>query len=232
MAKKNFHVTTTPTDVAVVTFDAVDKMNILTARALKELGDLLDSIAADGKHKGLVFISGRADQFIVGADVNEIEAISTPEQAQASCREVEGILAKFSTLKIPTVAAVHGSCLGGGLELILCCTYRIASDAEITKFALPEIKLGLIPGAGGTQRLPRLIGISTALDIILTGRNYPANKAAKVGLVDAIVPHALLQQIACDYALQQNKATAAATSNKNIKQLLPQIALEKKPTGA
>ena len=233
MAKKNFHLTTTPANVAVVKFDAAGKMNILAAQVLKELEALLDAVAADGNCQGLVFISGREDQFIVGADVKEIEALSTPEQAHAKCREFEGILRKFSQLKIPTVAAVHGPCLGGGLELVLCCTYRIASDAEITKFAAPEIKLGLIPGAGGTQRLPRLVGISTALDIVLTGRNYPARKAAKVGLVDAVVPRTLLEQIACDYALQKKPlaSTTNAKKNKNIKQLLPEIALEKNPLG-
>ena len=233
MAKKNFYLTTTPAHVAIVTFDAVDKMNILAVRVLKELDALLAEVAADGNCQGLVFISGREDQFIVGANVNEIEALSTPEQARANCREFEGILRKFSQLKIPTVAAVHGSCLGGGLELILCCTYRIASDAAITKFAAPEIKLGLIPGAGGTQRLPRLVGISTALDIVLTGRSYPARKAAQVGLVDAVVPRALLEQIACDYALQTKPlaSTASSKKNKNIKQLLPEIALEKNPLG-
>ena len=234
MAKKNFHLSTTPTNVAIVTFDATDKMNMLAEVVLKELSALLDEIAADDKYQGLVFISGKAEQFIVGANINEIESIASAEQAREVCREFEGILRKFSTLKIPTVAAVHGPCLGGGLELILCCTYRLATDADITKFAAPEIKLGLIPGAGGTQRLPRLVGISAALDIILTGRNYPAKKAAKIGLVDAVVPASLLQDIACDYALQGKpnpSSSAAAKKNKNIKQLLPQIALEKNPLG-
>lgn len=230
MAKKNFHLTTTPANVAVVTFDAVDKMNILAEKVLHELAILLDQVASDSSCQGLVFISGREDQFIVGANVNEIEAINTPEQARANCREFEGILRKFSQLKIPTVAAVHGPCLGGGLELVLCCTYRIASSAEITKFAAPEIKLGLIPGAGGTQRLPRLIGLSTALDLVLTGRSYPARKAAKVGLVDAVVPRVQLEQIACDYALQK-KPPASNRKNKNLKQMLPEIALEKNPLG-
>ena len=230
MAKKNFHLTTTDTKVSVVTFDATAKMNMLAAKVLKELAALLDEVASDGNCRGLVFISGKKDQFIVGADVNEIETLNTPEQARDSSREFEGILRKFSQLKIPTVAAIHGPCLGGGLELILCCTYRIASDAEITKFAAPEIKLGLIPGAGGTQRLPRLVGISTALDLILTGRNYPAHKAMKVGLVDAIVPQTMLAQIACDYAVQK-KPPVNTRKKKNLKQVLPEIALQKNPLG-
>ncbi len=233
MAKKNFQLTTTSARVAVVTFDAADKMNILAEKVLQELAALLDAVAAAGDCRGLVFISGREDQFIVGASVDEIEAISTPEQARDNCRAFEGLLRKFSQLKIPTVAAVHGPCLGGGLELILCCSYRVASSAEITKFAAPEIKLGLIPGAGGTQRLPRLVGISTALDIVLTGRSYPARQAAKVGLVDAVVPRARLEEIACDYALQKKPPANMTSSkkNKSIKQLLPEIALEKNPLG-
>lgn len=230
MAKKNFQFTTTSADIAVVTFDATDKMNILSEKVLTELVAVLDEVAAEDSCQGLVFISGRDDQFIVGANVDEIEALSTPEQARDKCRAFESILRKFSQLKIPTVAAVHGPCLGGGLELILCCTYRIASSAEITKFAAPEIKLGLIPGAGGTQRLPRLVGLSPALDIVLTGRNYPARKAAKIGLVDAVVPRSLLQQVACDYALQK-KPPASTKKTKNIKQLLPEMALEKNPLG-
>ncbi len=230
MAKKNFHLTVTDASVAVVTFDSSAKMNILAAEVLKELAALLDEVAAHDEYRGLVFRSGREDQFIVGADVNEIEALSSPAQARDKCREFEGILRKFSRLKIPSVAAVHGPCLGGGLELILCCTYRLASDADITKFSAPEIKLGLIPGAGGTQRLPRLIGIGAALDLVLTGRSYPATKAVKVGLVDAVVPQTMLTQIACDYA-QQKKASVVSRKSRNIKRLLPEIALERNALG-
>ena len=99
---------------------------------------------------------------------------------------------KLANLSVPTVAAIHGDCLGGGLELALACSARIATDSPRTKLALPEVMLGLLPGAGGTRRLPRLIGLPDALDMMLTGRNIRPKKALKLGLVDKVVPQTWL----------------------------------------
>ena len=225
---KNFHIETADDGIKILTFAPKGKMNILSSSVMAELDDILSSLQSDSACKGLVFNSGKDDQFIVGADINEIDAISTAEKAEESCRQMEGILRKFSTFDFATVAAVHGQCLGGGLELILCCTYRLASDAEATGFAAPEIKLGLIPGAGGTQRLPRLIGVIAGLDMILTGRKYGARKAAKVGLVDAVVPVGRLTEIACQYALQGKKAVRSRSYKGRIKEI---FALEKNMLG-
>lgn len=225
----NFQLTDREDKVKVLTFDRQDnKMNILSSAVLLELEKILDDLANDDSCRGLVFISGKTDQFIVGADINEIDNMSTPEEAIRCCQQMEKIISKLASFSFPTVSAVHGQCLGGGLELILCCTYRIASDSLLTKFAAPEIKLGLIPGAGGTQRLPRLIGIIAGLDMILTGRNYLSKKAVRVGLVDAVVPQSILLDVACQYAL---KSGGKKRSPHLIKKLVPQLVLEKNVLG-
>ena len=224
----NFQLTDRADNIKILTFDRQDnKMNILSSVVLLELEKILDDLTNDNTCRGLVFVSGKKSQFIVGADIKEIDAMSTPEEAIRSCQQMEKIISKLASCSFPTVSAVHGPCLGGGLELILCCTYRIASDSSLTKFAAPEIKLGLIPGAGGTQRLPRLIGISAGLDMILTGRNYPSKKAAGVGLVDAVVPETVLLDVACQYALK-NGGKKRPT---HLKKLVPQLVLEKNALG-
>lgn len=224
----NFQLTDREDNLKILTFDRQDnKMNVLSSAVLLELEKILDDLANDDSCRGLIFTSGKDQQFIVGADINEIDAMSTPEEAVRSCQQMEKIINKLSTFSFPTVSAVDGQCLGGGLELILCCTYRVASDSAATKFAAPEIKLGLIPGAGGTQRLPRLIGISAGLDMILTGRNYPSKKAARVGLVDAVVPAAILLDVACQYALKDG-GKKRPTSRKK---LAPRVVLEKTALG-
>ena len=179
----------------VLTLNCKDAVNLLSVKVIEELDQHLNTLANNNACRGLVFTSGKDNNFIAGADVNDITSIATVEDVVACCQRFEGVLRRLSQFDFPTIAAVHGACLGGGLELILCCTYRIASNAPQTKLAVPEIKLGLIPGAGGTQRLPRLIGLPSALDMILTGREYPARKALRVGLIDAAVPkNALLTQ--------------------------------------
>ena len=176
----------------MLTLNCPDAVNLLSIKVVEELEQHLNTLANNSACRGLVFISGKENNFIAGADVNDITSIPTVDEVVECCQRFEGVLCKFSQFKFPTVAAIHGACFGGGLELTLCCTYRIASNASETKLALPEIKLGLIPGAGGTQRLPRLIGLASALDMILTGREYPARKALRVGLIDAAVPANLL----------------------------------------
>ncbi|VFT75846.1 enoyl-CoA hydratase [Klebsiella aerogenes] len=116
-------------------------------------------------------------------------------------------MAEIHGLSIPVIAAIHGACLGGGLELALACHGRICSDDEKTRLGLPEVQLGLLPGSGGTQRLPRLIGVSTALDMMLTGRQLRARQALKAGLVDEVVPQAILLQAAVELALKGRPAS-------------------------
>ena len=130
---------------------------------------------------------------MAGADINELKSIETKEDFEKAVKEGQNILNALEDLPVPVIAAIHGACAGGGCELALACDYRIASEALETKIGLPETKLGLIPGFGGCVRLPKLVGLQSALDVILAGKMLPAKKAFKIGLVDRIVHPAILE---------------------------------------
>jgi 3-hydroxyacyl-CoA dehydrogenase / enoyl-CoA hydratase / 3-hydroxybutyryl-CoA epimerase len=193
-----------PSGVALVTLDLPDsKMNLLGESVMRELNDVLDQVAGDSSVKGLVFISGKDDNFVAGADVKEIKALQNQPSIKAyeAAKMGKMILAKIEALPINTVAAINGICLGGGTELSLACKFRIATNSSKTKIGLPEIQLGFLPGWGGCIRLPRLIGIQEALKIITTGGQVDANKAWTLGLVDEIVAPAELAARAEQVAL-------------------------------
>ncbi|MGC4115398.1 MAG: fatty acid oxidation complex subunit alpha FadJ [Myxococcales bacterium] len=152
--------------------------------------------------KAAVIISGKPDTFIAGADLKMLSAVTTAQDAERLAREGQAAFNRLEQIRFPVVAAIHGACLGGGLELALACTWRIASDDSKTSLGFPEVQLGLLPGAGGTQRAPRLMGVQTALDLILTGKQLKATKALKVGLVDEVVPLPLLKQVAVKRAAE------------------------------
>ena len=141
-----------------------------------------------------MLISGKPDTFIAGADIEEFVALPNQAAAEALSRDGQAMLDRVAAFPKPVVAAIHGACLGGGLELALACHYRIATDHPKTQLGLPEVQLGILPGAGGCQRLPRLIGVRAALDIILAGKSERAAKAFKLGMVDELVPPALLRE--------------------------------------
>ncbi len=173
--------------IALVTFDLPgEKVNKLTLQAMEELDALLDEIATHREIKALVFRSGKEGHFIVGADIAEIRGVTDPAVGERFARKGQSVFGKIEALPFPTVAAIHGPCMGGGMELALACTYRVLSDDQRTALALPEVRLGIIPGFGGTQRLPRLAGLSNALDMILTGKSVYARKARRIGLADEV----------------------------------------------
>src|SRR5262249_7735162 len=180
--------------IALVTIDVPGQpLNTLTEQLIPEMDAVLTRIESDAAVKAVV-ITGKKTGFLAGADLNMLKSFKTPEDAQRASLTGQAQYARIEKSKKPVVAAIHGPALGGGCELLLACHYRVASEqADIGQ---PEVKLGLIPGAGGTQRLPRLIGIRAALDIILQGKSVKANKARKLGLVDEIVPAPILLQIA------------------------------------
>jgi 3-hydroxyacyl-CoA dehydrogenase/enoyl-CoA hydratase/3-hydroxybutyryl-CoA epimerase len=157
-----------------------------------------------------VFISAKADNFIAGADINMIARCHSAQEAEALARQGQQIMAEIHGLSIPVIAAIHGACLGGGLELALACHGRVCSDDDKTRLGLPEVQLGLLPGSGGTQRLPRLIGVSGALEMILTGKQLRPRQALKAGLVDEVVPQTILLQTAIELALKGRPASRAA----------------------
>ncbi|HEY3352682.1 MAG TPA: fatty acid oxidation complex subunit alpha FadJ [Polyangia bacterium] len=176
-------------------------VNALTQRLASELEDRLAELSQNPTVRAVVFVSGKPDSFIVGADLNMLSAVHTMSEGTELSRRGQRAFARVEASPVPVVAAIHGPCLGGGLEAALCCTARVASDDPATVFGTPEVMLGLIPGAGGTQRLPRLIGVAAALDLLLTGRNVKPRAALKLGLVDEIVPKATLFEAARARAL-------------------------------
>ncbi|MDP5134661.1 fatty acid oxidation complex subunit alpha FadJ [Rheinheimera baltica] len=189
--------------IGVITMDiAGESMNVLKAAFADEISSLLSEINANTQLKGLVFISGKADSFIAGADISMLDACHTAAEAEAIGRMGQQMFDQLEQLKIPLVAAIHGPCLGGGLELAMACHARVATSDSKTVMGLPEVQLGLLPGSGGTQRLPRLVGLQKALDMILTGKQLRASQAKKAGLVDEVVPQSILLDAAVQRALK------------------------------
>jgi 3-hydroxyacyl-CoA dehydrogenase/enoyl-CoA hydratase/3-hydroxybutyryl-CoA epimerase len=187
--------------VAVLVFDLPDEpVNKLSARVKSEFEDAFGSIASDESVSAVVVISGKPDIFIAGADIDEFVALRTREEAETLSREGQAMLDGVANFPKPVVVAINGACLGGGLEFALAAHYRVASSHPKTQLGLPEVQLGIIPGAGGCQRLPRLIGLRKALEMILTGRSIRADRARRLGLVDALVPNAILREVAVSAA--------------------------------
>ncbi|MHB1557905.1 MAG: 3-hydroxyacyl-CoA dehydrogenase NAD-binding domain-containing protein [Isosphaeraceae bacterium] len=177
--------------IALVTFDLPDKkVNTLGQAVLRELAGLVAGLARRTDLRGLLFQSGKPGQFIAGADLNDLAMLAyiNAEQAAGALGAGHQIFNGIGALPFPTVALIDGNCMGGGTELALAMDDRIASSAPHTQIALPEVKVGLIPGWGGTQRLPRLVGLNPAIEIITTGEPVPAQKAAAIGLVFDAVP--------------------------------------------
>lgn len=177
--------------IAVLTFDLPDKkVNTLGRAVLAELGGILHSLAVRADLRGLLFRSGKPGQFIAGADLTELAmlAMATKEQASEAVALGHKLFGGFAKMPFPTVALVDGNCMGGGTEMVLAMDDRIVSDASHTKIALPEVKIGLIPGWGGTQRLPRLVGLNPAIEMITTGEAVPAKKAVAIGFAFDAVP--------------------------------------------
>ena len=179
--------------VAIVTFDTPNEsVNKISKAVGWEFEELLQRLDTDEVVKAIVIRSGKPDTFIAGADIDEFVQLRSVEEAVRLSRDGQLLMQRIAESAKPIVAAIHGACLGGGLELALACRYRVASDHAKTMLGLPETQLGLIPGAGGSNRLPRLIGVRAALDIILAGKSERAKKAFQLGLVDEIVPEAIL----------------------------------------
>jgi 3-hydroxyacyl-CoA dehydrogenase/enoyl-CoA hydratase/3-hydroxybutyryl-CoA epimerase len=178
-----------------------EKINKLSSSVMMRLKEVIEELGRSN-YKCAIFISRKNNIFVAGADIEEIKALKTSEDAENACHMGQGIFALLEELKIPTIAAIHGACVGGGCEMILACDYRIATNDNSTKIGLPEVNLGVLPGFGGTQRLPRTIGLQAAFDIILAGKTVPAPKALKVGLIDKCVPKEILESQARLQALE------------------------------
>ncbi|WP_224364610.1 fatty acid oxidation complex subunit alpha FadJ [Hyalangium versicolor] len=194
--------------VAVLTIDQQgESVNTLSPESGEAFTELLGRAEKDPAVKAVIFISGKKDNFVAGAKIDFLQSIQTAAQATEFSRKGQEGFDRLDAFPKPVVAAIHGACLGGGLEWALACDYRVATDSPKTSLGLPEVQLGLLPGAGGTQRLPALIGVQAALDLILAGKTLKPSKAKRLGLVDEVVPVPILRKV----ALQRAQELAAGT---------------------
>jgi len=221
--------------VAIVRMDIPgESMNTLKADFVDTFTSLFDEIENDAEIKAVVFTSGKKDSFIAGADITMLESVSSAEEGEQTARAGHAVMNRVEAFPKPVVAAIHGVALGGGLETALACHARVASDSKKTKLGLPESQLGLLPGAGGTQRLPRLIGVQPALDMMLTGKQVSAKKALKLGLVDDVVPPSILLETAAELALSRigyKPKPESFIEQLRDKDALAEAALTKNPVG-
>jgi 3-hydroxyacyl-CoA dehydrogenase/enoyl-CoA hydratase/3-hydroxybutyryl-CoA epimerase len=198
-----FRLTVEADGLAVLEFDTPgEKVNKYSRPVMLEFDRVLDGLASRTDIQALVLISRKPGIFIAGADVNEIAKAEKGADAEL-VRGPHRTFNKLANLPFPTVAAIDGACVGGGCETVLSMDWRLASDSPKTQIGLPEIKLGILPAWGGTTRLPRMIGLAGALDIILGGKVLDARRAKKAGLVDEVVPAALLEEAARSFALRK-----------------------------
>src|SRR5436190_19130442 len=175
-------------DLAVVWFDYPgEKVNKFSSWVMQEFSGVVDQLAASTDIKRVVVASRKAGVFIAGADITEFTKVTSPEQAKEYTRFGQQTLHRFSKLPMVTVAAINGACVGGGCELALSCDYRVISDDRKAQIGLPETKLGIFPAWGGTTKLPRLIGLPAALDIIRLGKVLDWNRSKRIVLVDVVV---------------------------------------------
>ena len=220
--------------IAVITIDVPgESQNVLKMEFIEELEPVIEQVKSDSSIKGLIIRSGKAGSFIAGADITMFGKANTAEDAEKLSTDGHRIFNKIENLKKPVVAAIHGTCLGGGLELSLACSGRVISDSPKTKIGLPEVQLGVLPGGGGTQRLPRLVGIAPSLDMMLTGKQLFPKQAKKLGLVDEVVPEANLMKAAKKRVsdLRKGKEKKAPISSYFTMKGIQKLVLESNPIG-
>lgn len=193
--------------VGIITIDVPgEKVNTLKAEFAQQICAILQKAQQYPNLKGLVLVSGKSDSFIAGADITMISGCKTAAEASELAQKGQTVMSQIASFSVPVVAAIHGACLGGGLELALACHSRVCSLDDKTQLGLPEVQLGLLPGSGGTQRLPRLIGTPKALDMMLTGRSIRAKQALRMGLVDDAVPYSILLKTALERVAKGRKS--------------------------
>lgn len=223
-----FTLTKQDNGIALVAIDVPDEtMNVLKDTFGPQINALLDEIEHDNDITGVVIYSGKDNSFVAGADVSMLEACTSAQQGADIGKGGQDIFNRIENLAKPVIAAIHGPALGGGLELALACHGRVCSDDAKTQVGLPEVQLGLLPGSGGTQRLPRLISVQKALTMMLTGAAQRPKQALKAGIVDAVVPRAILLQEAQNMALA-GKPKIRPTKLNLVAKLLENTALGRK----
>lgn len=218
-------------DIAIIEFDQPDsKVNVLNKETMIELDKMLDLVHGKSGISALLIVSKKEGIFIAGADIKEIENITSADDAIDKAEKGKTVLAKIRKSDLATIAVINGVCLGGGLELALSCKYRTASFGDKVKLGLPEVRLGIIPGFGGTQTLPRIVGLSRSLGMILSGEMVSGKDALKIGLVDRLFPEVRLLEDSIEFARAVLQGGAFRAGKKGKKKL-PLILLEDTPLG-
>jgi 3-hydroxyacyl-CoA dehydrogenase / enoyl-CoA hydratase / 3-hydroxybutyryl-CoA epimerase len=218
--------------LAWLRFDrAGSETNTFSSEALRELGRIADHLAAMPP-KGLAILSAKDNGFAAGADIDEFTKLKDADEAIALTVLGNEVFDKIAALRFPTVALIHGFCMGGGTELALACRYRVMDDGPKTRMALPEVMLGIVPGWGGAKRMPALIGAAPALDLMLTGRGVDGRRAKKLGLVDAVTPRRHFENAARQFLtnpppLHHPKLSAAMTDWPLVRDLVAKMSAKK-----
>jgi 3-hydroxyacyl-CoA dehydrogenase/enoyl-CoA hydratase/3-hydroxybutyryl-CoA epimerase len=215
--------------LGVLTFDLPgEKVNKFSREVLVELSEVLVRLSQDPRVRALLVRSGKPDVYIAGADIKEFTQVA-PEDAAAGSARGQALFEQVARLPFATVAAINGICVGGGTEFALACDYRVMSDAPAAKIGLPEVRLGLFPAWGGSVRLPRLVGLAAALDLILTGKLIDARRAKRIGLVDEAVPAPIFEEFARGFA--RSKVGAGKGVSRPARRTFAERALEATPIG-
>ena len=208
-----------------ITFDDPKrKLNVLSEDVMRDLAEALNQAHAaerEGLIQALVIRSGKIRSFIAGADVHEITKLKDPLEAEQKIQLGQAIYGELENLSVPTIAAIHGICLGGGTEIALACQHRVLSDSKTTKIGLPEVTLGILPALGGTTRLPRLVGLQASLELLLTGKQISSRKAQKIGFAQEVFPEALFERMVRHFALDAVELQPRTSRRK--KKLLSRI---------
>ncbi len=199
-------------DLAIIWFDLPgEKVNKFSSSVMMEFASIVEEMERSTDIKRIVLASGKPSIFIAGADVSEFSKVTSPEQAKEYTRFGQQTFHRFSKLPQVKVAAINGACLGGGCEIAISCDWRVMSDSPKATIGVPETKLGIFPAWGGTTKLPRLIGLPAALDIILKGKSLDGRRAKKIGLVDEVVAGAILLDVAKQFTTRGNRRNGSRT---------------------
>lgn len=203
--------------IAVISMDDTSQaQNVLNTTISEEFEKVFAQVSSDRDLTALIFTSGKDDCFIAGADISMLQEINSLDEGKQASKLLHSLTQKIVDLPVTTVAAINGACLGGGLELALAFDYRIATTNPSTKIGVPEVQLGLLPGGGGTQRIPRLVDLPSALDLMLTGRQLNAVRAKKIGLIDAAVAPEILISVATQFACKGKPSREKSIKQKAI----------------
>ncbi len=219
---KNWRLETDTDQILWLYFDKQNaSVNTINRDVMTELSDIMDMLAKNTEYKGVIIASAKKNGFIAGADISQFTQFTDIDDAVQLLKMGQQIYDKIENLKLPTVAMIDGFCLGGGLEMALACRYRVVEDGPKTRLGLPEVKLGIHPGWGGTVRLPRLIGALQGLNMVLSGHTINGKAAAKLGLADVVVPKRHLVAAAKYYILGKAKPHEATWFQKTSNSTKP-----------